>query len=98
MPPAGNGADMLYQRLMQMHEEAFEAGLFEVSYHLLAAALHAAEELDSVALLEQLGALANSRQAELDQREPAHAISTTSAQARGNSALFATLAATANAT
>jgi hypothetical protein len=61
-------ADKLYDRLMQMQERAFEAGRFQVSYHLLAAAVHAAEELRRAELLDE------------------------------NSALFATLATTANAT
>jgi hypothetical protein len=87
--------DKLYKGLMQMQEQAFEAGRFQVAYHLLAAALYAAEELNSIELLEELGALASNRQAELDRKEPAHPISSASAHGRGNSALFATLAKTA---
>ena len=97
MPAKSDPADKLYDRLMQMQERAFEAGRFQVSYHLLAAAVHAAEELKRAGLLDQLAELANSRQEDLDRREPMHAISTASAQGRGNSALFATLATTANA-
>jgi hypothetical protein len=98
MPAESDPADKLYDRLMQMQERAFEAGRFHVSYHLLAAAVHAAEELKRVELLDELVELANRRQEDLDRREPMHAISTASAQGRGNSALFATLATTANAT
>jgi len=97
MPGKPDPADKLYQRLMQIQEEAFKTGRFEVSYHILAAALHAAEELNSVPLLEEIGALANSRQAEIDARDPTHTISTASAQGRGNWALFASLSVTANA-
>ena len=97
MPGKPDTADKLYQRLMQMQEQAFRDGRSEVSFHLLAAAVHAAEELKSVALLDELGALASSRQEELDRKEPVHAISTAAAQGRGNSALFATLAITVNA-
>ena len=98
MPGKQDTADKLYQRLMQMQEQAFREGRFEVSFHLLAAAVHAAEELKDIALLEELAVLANSRQEELDRKEPAHTISTAAAHGRGNSALFATLATTANAT
>jgi hypothetical protein len=98
MPGKPVAADKLFQHLMQMQEQAFRDRRFEVSFHLLAAAVHAAEELKSVGLLKELGALASSRQEELDRKEPVHAISTAAAQARGNSALFATLATTANAT
>jgi hypothetical protein len=98
MPGKQDTADKLYQRLMQMQEQAFREGRFEVSFHLLAAAVHAAEELKNIALLEELAVLANSRQEELDRKEPVHAISTAAAHGRGNSALFTTLATTANAT
>jgi len=97
MPGKPDAADKLYQRLMQMQEEAFKAGRFEVSYHILAAAVHAAEELNSVALLEEIGVLATARQAGLDARDSTHTISTASAQGRGNPALFANLSVTANA-
>ncbi len=97
MPGKPDPADKLYNRLMQLQEEAFEAGRFEVAYHLMAAALHAAEELHRVDLLDELGRRASSRQTELDSREPEHAISSASAQRRGQSALFATLATTAAA-
>jgi hypothetical protein len=92
-----DAADKLYQRLMQIHEQAFEAGRFQVAYHVMAAAVHAAEEFNSVESLEQVEVLARSRQAELDEREPEHAISTASAKSRGNTALFANLATTAGA-
>ena len=93
-PEAG---DKLYQRLMQMQQQAFAAGRFEVAYHLMAAAVHAAEELNRVELLDDLEALASSRQKELDQGTPSHTISTAAAHGRGNSPLFSTLATTAAA-
>jgi hypothetical protein len=98
MPAKRDPADKLYHNLMKMQQQTFEAGRFQVSYHLLAAAVHAAEELKRVELFDELAELANSRQEDLDRREPTHAISTASAHGRGNSALFATLATTAHAT
>src|SRR5215218_1311433 len=90
-------ADKLYRILMQMHEEAFAAGLFEVSYHLLAAALHAAEELNDTERLTRVETLATQRQAGIDRTQPQHKVSSASANGRGNFALFTALSATAGA-
>jgi hypothetical protein len=97
MAPKTEAADKLYQRIMQMQDQAFAAGRYEVAYHLMAAAMHAAEELNRVDLLENLEALAMTRQSEIDKTAPAHAISSASAHGRRNSALFANLATTAAA-
>ena len=90
-------ADKLYRTLMQMHEETFDAGLFEVSYHLLAAALHAAEEVNDIERLARLETLATQRQAEIDRTQPRHKVSSASANGRGNFALFTSLSAIAGA-
>jgi hypothetical protein len=90
-------ADKLYGTLMQIHEETFDAGLFEVSYHLLAAALHAAEEANDIERLTQVETLAKQRQAEIDRTQPQHKVSSASANGRGNFALFTSLAAIAGA-
>jgi hypothetical protein len=90
-------ADKLYRTLMQMHEEAFAAGMFEVSYHLLAAAMHAAEDANDVDRLKAVEGLATQRQAEIDRTQPHHSVSSASAGGRGNFALFTSLSATAGA-
>jgi hypothetical protein len=90
-------ARQLYQRLVLMHEEAFAAGRFELGYHVLAAALHAAEELEDLELLNQLGRVAETRQQEIDAGYSAHRLSSTSARRRGNPAQYSTLAAIAAA-
>ena len=97
MPPRTEPADKLYRQIMQMHDQAFAAERYEVAYHLLAAAMHAAEELKSVDLLERLEAMALTRQSEIDETAPGHTISSGSAHRRGHSALFANLATTAAA-
>lgn len=90
-------ADQLYHRLLQMHEEAFVAGRFEAGYHILAAALHVAEELESMELLTAVSELAKKRQREMDALQPTHRLSTRSAARRGNTAQYTALAAIATA-
>jgi len=46
--PDRKPADRLYRRLIELHNEAFDAGRLDVAYHLLAASLHAAEEAGAV--------------------------------------------------
>jgi len=94
---AEHEGDKLYRTLMQMHEDTFAAGLFEVSYHLLAAALHAAEEADNLELITRVEMQATQRQAEIDRSQPQHKVSSASAAGRGNFALFTALSATAGA-
>jgi hypothetical protein len=97
MPGSRPPADKLYQHLLQLHHDTFEAQRYELSYHVLAAALHAAEELNSVALLTNVQSVAANRQAEIDQLQPEHRISSMAAKVRGNFALFTSLANIAGA-
>jgi hypothetical protein len=97
MPASRLSADQLYQHLLQLHDDAFEAERYELSYHVLAAALHAAEELDSPELLKSLQKVAANRQSQIDELRPEHNISSEAAKGRGNSALFASLANIADA-
>jgi len=97
MPASRQPADQLYQHLLQLHEDTFEAQRFELSYHVLAAALHAAEEMNSPELLKSVQKLAARRQAQIDGLRPEHKISSEAAKGRGNFALFASLANIADA-
>jgi hypothetical protein len=80
-----------------MHQEALEAGRPELGYHLLAAALHAAEELGSLERLAEIRHLAEDRQKQLDRAGPEHRLSSSAAQRRGNTAQYTALAAIAAA-
>jgi hypothetical protein len=82
---------------LDLHEEAFAAGRFELGYHLLAAALHAAEDLDSLELLDDVKKLAQQRQDKVDAFRPDHRLSSSSARRRGNPAQYASLVAIAAA-
>jgi hypothetical protein len=90
-------AEQLYQTLMQMHEQAFAVERFELSYHLLAAALHAAVEVENQDWLADVEILATDRQTEIDQHHTREKSSSTSASGRGTIARFTSLAATAAA-
>jgi hypothetical protein len=92
-----NSTDHLYRHLLDLHEEAFRASRFELSYHLLAAALHAAEDRDSVELLTEVGTLAEQCQQKVDALRPDHRLSSASARKRGNPAQYAALVSIAAA-
>jgi hypothetical protein len=90
-------ADQLYSRLLEMHQSAVEAERPELGYHLLAAALHAAEELESLERLAHIRQLAEACQKKLDAAKPEHRLSSGAAHRRGNTAQYTALAAIAAA-
>jgi hypothetical protein len=90
-------ARQLYDRIMGMHDQTFREGRYDLAYHLLAAALHAGEELNNVELLDQIGALAAKCQRIIDSLKPDHRLSSNSAKHRGNHAQFTALTAIAAA-
>src|SRR5215212_9763844 len=85
--------DDLYRHLVDLHEAAFQSGRYELGYHLLAAALHAAEDLDDMDLLAEVGKLAEERQTRIDRQRPDHRLSSTAAKRRGNPAQYSSLVA-----
>jgi hypothetical protein len=97
-PERPEPAEEFYQRIMDLHFEAFAAERFEAAHHVLAAALHVAEEMSSTERLSDIQRLSEERQAEIDRIQPVHAISTTSSATRGSIARFTSLAGTARAT
>jgi hypothetical protein len=84
-------ARQLYDRIIAMHAQAFREQRFDLSYHLLAAALHAAEELNSIDLLSDISDLATKCQETIDQMKPEHRLSSRSAHHRGNHAQYTAL-------
>jgi hypothetical protein len=89
--PDREPADQLYRRLLEIHNQAFEAERFELGYHVLAAALHAAEELNDNDLLTEVGRLAEERQKKIDAITPQHRLSSSSAHRRGNPSQYNSL-------
>jgi hypothetical protein len=68
-----------------------------VAYHLLAAALHLAEEFGDAHLVAELEVLAGNRQHSIDRIQPEHRISSSAARLRGTMPVFTSLAHTAAA-
>jgi hypothetical protein len=90
-------AGQLYDRIMQMHQQSFREARFEVAYHLLAAALHAAEELSDLELLSRIADVAAKCQESIDRVKPQHRLSSKSAHHRGNHAQYTALVGIAGA-
>jgi hypothetical protein len=90
-------AESLYDHLLDLHGQAFAAERFETAYHLLAAALHVAEELDDVDRLHSIERLSHDRQAQVDGSQPEQRTSSVFAAGRGMVARFTTLSLTARA-
>src|SRR5689334_7378202 len=84
--------DDLYPELLAWNARVFAAGHYSVAYHLLAAALEAAELQPLTERFEQIQERAREQQAEIDQVEPAYQHSTESAQRRGHHGIFTMLA------
>lgn len=81
----------LYDSLIQAAETSRQAGVFEVTFHALAAALHCAEALgdpDRLGSVERFGAEMHNQ---LARHDPDHRISSESAKRRGQTDVFTTL-------
>src|SRR5690348_4254354 len=87
----------LFQVFLELHRQCLAAGLPEVAYHALAAALHCAEADDNLDGVSLVASVAASRQEELDIHHPHHLLATSHAEARGTVPLFRSLAQTAHA-
>jgi hypothetical protein len=74
---------------------AREAGEYEVAYHALCAALHAAESLHDDESCKEVQARAKECREWIDTRDPGHKLSTRSAQSRGHEGIFRQLEVTA---
>ncbi len=60
----------LYNRLISINKEAFDAGLFDVAYHVLAAALHCAKNIETGSPLEDIAQIAALQLKAIDQFHP----------------------------
>ena len=90
-------ARVLADQLMRLNTAAYDAGRYEVAYHVLSAALHCAEELWDLPMATSVQARARQQQADLDEMDPPHPLSSRGASGRGTNPLFASLARTAHA-
>jgi hypothetical protein len=72
--------------LLELNQGAFEQGHYETAYHLLMAALHAADDESAPDLLEVIARLAAAQQARLDTLAPGHRLTT--AKAHGSQGVY----------
>src|SRR5215510_11591892 len=80
----------LYNAIIGLNAMAAEARAFEVAYHLLAAALHAAEDSNDVDAVEEVIRLAIDQGAAIDAMED-HPMASNNATRRGTMPLYQTL-------
>ncbi len=72
-------AEDLFQRAIDINQEAFNAGLYDASYHALMTALHCAEHLESDQPLLMVSQLASEQINWIDTHKPEYEHSTQTA-------------------
>ncbi len=87
----------MFERLMTLNREAFDAGHYNTAYHTLAAALHVAYAHQDAAGLATVERLAEEQLAVINTTDPEYEHSTPSAEARGQQSIFTMLAHQAHA-
>jgi hypothetical protein len=86
----------LYSEILALNQIAVAARQYEVAYHLLAAALHAADVGHDTKRIEAIVRLATEQGAAVNSRAD-HPMAAVNARARGNTPMYDSLAATARA-
>jgi hypothetical protein len=93
--------DSLMRRLITASTAAADAGEFEVAFHALMAALHAAERVGkdaaSAESLTEIMRVGAAHAAKIEKVKPQHQLSRNAAKARGHTSLYDTLQLHANA-
>ena len=91
--PAGDTAvaRTLYERLLELSGEAHGAGLHEVAYHALSAAMHAAESAGNTGAVAAVGREARKQINWIDAHAPAHRLSTKSSKRHDHPGVYAML-------
>jgi hypothetical protein len=90
MTPSRSSREM-YDKLMDINKEAFGQGYYEVSYHVLAAALHCALLLEEQALLTALEQRASEQRDWIDSSASGHPLSSQSASLHGHQSVYTSL-------
>jgi hypothetical protein len=81
----------IYDQLMDINEEAFEQGYYEVAYHALAAALHSGLLLEEQGVLEELEQRTLEQRNWIDTYDSEHPLSSQSASSRGHVDVYTSL-------
>jgi hypothetical protein len=77
-----------FERLIAINDEAFAAGRYEVAYHALMAALHAAQDAGDPAHLRSVERIAEKQQDRIDADAPRHRLATDEARGHGVIGIF----------
>lgn len=83
----------MLDELLALDRQAASGGDYEVAYHLLMAALHAADHAKDLAGVERIAQLATEQCAAIERVRPQHHLSRRQAQLRGQTAVFDSLGA-----
>jgi len=91
VPQSNVQPTQLFERLLTLSEEAAAADLFEVAYHALMAALHAAENDSNIDRVARISMTAASQERALEAVRPPHPLSQAAASHRGTESVYSTL-------
>ncbi len=86
-----------FAQLMSINREAFDSGRYEVAYHALMAALHAAQDAGDQAFLREVERAAEGQQDRIDSDSPRHRLSSHEAKRHGAVGIFRMAARQASA-
>jgi histidinol phosphatase-like PHP family hydrolase len=78
----------MLEEILQLNRRAAANGDFEVAYHLLMAALHAADRAGDEDALQRLGELAREQGKAVEAVRPTHHLSRRQALSRGQTSVF----------
>ena len=87
----------MFQQLLAINRNAHARASYEVAYHVLAAALHAANHDQDEAGVLTVKKLAEEQIEWIDAHDPTHALATASARERGHASVYAMLGKQADA-
>jgi hypothetical protein len=85
----------ILQHLLAVHESSFHLGEYEVSFHALSAAAHAAQRLEDLEMLEHIATLSREKLGWIDAHDRQHRLGSQSAGRRRHQSVFEQLAVTA---
>ena len=99
LPDEGNrqAAASLLDGLLKLSAEAARIGEYEVAYHAIMAALHAAEAAGSLHGVERVLRLAEEQEKAIESLRPPHRLSSAQAKGRGTDPVYRSLPVHADA-
>jgi hypothetical protein len=83
----------MLRELLELNRQAADRGDFEVAYHLLMAALHAADHAKELSALDDIARRGREQGKALEQVKPPHPLSRRHADLRGQTSVFDSFAA-----